>query len=67
MSKAHAFFLALLVSALIAVLVPASILLWGVLLRAMARLQASDVGVYEFGAAVAVAAMPCLYVLFRRM
>lgn len=62
MSRAHSFFLALLLAVLLAVLVPVSIALWRVLLT-----QISGLGVFAYSTMLACVAMPFLYAMLRRM
>lgn len=62
MSKAHAFFLTLLVSVLIAIAVPISVALWRLVLT-----QLSGLGMFAYSTLLACVAAPFLYAMFRRM
>ena len=62
MSKAHAFFLALLVAAFMAVSVPLFVALWRLILT-----QLSGIGVFAYSTLLACVAMPFMYAMFRRM
>ena len=62
MSKAHSFFLALLVAVVIAVLVPVSVAMWRLLLA-----QVSGMGMFAYSTMLACVALPFLYAMFRRM
>ena len=62
MSKAHSFFLALLVAVVIAALVPVSVALWRLLLT-----QVSGMGMFAYSTMLACVALPFLYAMFRRM
>lgn len=62
MSRPTSLFLALLLSAFIAVAVPLCIVLWRMLLT-----QIAGIGVFAYSTILACVAAPFLYIMLRRM